>query len=236
MLLFSMYYSRQEQPLRLGMWIGSAGLGYVIAGIASFGIGHIKGSLVSWRLMFIFWGAITVVWGVFLLFALPGSPTTAKFLSDDEKTAVLDRIKDNGTGLENRKFKKDQFVEAMLDLKTWLLFLFAVTSNSPNGGLTTVSSLSMICNERSQSNAISVSRSHYSRPRLLDSRNHIDPDAIRRSSSCGLCLCLVSGRWAKDACSKNPPIADSPIATWHHPSKTPDSQPCSCVWSHSSSA
>jgi MFS transporter, ACS family, allantoate permease len=33
MLLFSQYYSRKEQPLRMGIWIGSAGLGYVIAGI-----------------------------------------------------------------------------------------------------------------------------------------------------------------------------------------------------------
>jgi ACS family allantoate permease-like MFS transporter len=30
-----------------------------------------------------------------------------------------------------------QFVEAMTDLKTWLLFIFAVASNAPNGGLTT---------------------------------------------------------------------------------------------------
>ena len=138
MIIFSMYYKRQEQPFRMGIWIGSAGMGYVIAGIASFGIGHIQGSLVSWRLMFIFWGSVTVAWGIFLLWALPGSPVSASFLTEEEKTAVLDRIKDNGTGLENRKFKKDQFREAMVDLKTWLLFFFAVASNSPNGGLTTV--------------------------------------------------------------------------------------------------
>lgn len=29
-------------------------------------------------------------------------------------------------------------MEAMLDMKTWLLFLFALTSNSPNGELTSV--------------------------------------------------------------------------------------------------
>ena len=32
----------------------------------------------------------------------------------------------------------DQFIEAMLDSKTWLLFTFAVSSNCPNGGLTNV--------------------------------------------------------------------------------------------------
>ncbi|CAK4033220.1 major facilitator superfamily transporter [Lecanosticta acicola] len=97
MLIFSMWYRRIEQPLRLGIWVGSAGIGYVTAGIASFGIDHIGGSLVSWRYIFIIWGAITGAWGF--------------------------------------------FAEALLDPKTWLLFVFAVTSNAPNGGLTNFQSL-----------------------------------------------------------------------------------------------
>jgi MFS transporter, ACS family, allantoate permease len=66
------YYSREEQPLRMGIWIGSAGLGYMISGVASFGIGHIQISLDSWRWIFIIWGAITTVWGTFLFISYPG--------------------------------------------------------------------------------------------------------------------------------------------------------------------
>lgn len=132
------YLAFQQKPSKLTS-IGSAGLGYVIAGIASFGIGHIKGSLASWRLLFLIWGAITTAWGVLLCFTLPGSPLRAKFLSEKERAAVVGRVKGNGTGIENKHFKWSQFIEAMLDLKTWLLFLFAVTSNSPNGGLSAVS-------------------------------------------------------------------------------------------------
>lgn len=135
MLLFSMYYTRSEQPLRMGIWIGSAGFGYVIAGIASFGIGRIQSSLAAWRLMFIIWGSITAAWGLILWLTPPDAPTRAKFLTEKQRALVVGRVKDNGTGIENRKFKMKQFMEAMLDLKTWLLFLFAVTSNSPNGGL-----------------------------------------------------------------------------------------------------
>lgn len=138
MLLFSMYYSREEQPFRMGIWIGSAGLGYVIAGISSFGIGHIASAIASWRLLYIVWGSVTVAWGIVLVFFLPGSPLTTNFLSENERGIVVSRIKSNGTGVENKKFKWSQFREAVLDLKTWLLFLFAVTSNSPNGGLTSV--------------------------------------------------------------------------------------------------
>ncbi|KAH8901569.1 major facilitator superfamily transporter [Thozetella sp. PMI_491] len=141
MLLFSMYYTREEQPLRMGIWIGSAGLGYVIAGISSFGIGHIVSSIESWRLIFLIWGAITTAWGIVILLLLPGSPLTAKFLTEAERVLAVNRVKVNNTGIENRHFKMKQFWEAMLDAKTWLLFLFAVTSNSPNGGLTTFQGL-----------------------------------------------------------------------------------------------
>ncbi|KAF2163960.1 hypothetical protein M409DRAFT_68203 [Zasmidium cellare ATCC 36951] len=133
MLLFSRWYRRIEQPLRIGIW--------VLAGIASFGIGHIGGALPSWRYIFLIWGAITTLWGIVILFFLPDSPVKAKFLSEDERKAAIDRIKENETGIENKHWKKDQFIEAMLDVKTWLLFVFAVTSNAPNGGLTNFQSL-----------------------------------------------------------------------------------------------
>lgn len=123
----------------MGIWVGSAGLGYIISGITSFGIGHIEGSLASWRIIFLIWGAITTAWGVLLAFLLPGSPLKTKFLTEHERALAINRVKTNNTGIENKTFKMKQFVEALLDLKTWLLFLFAVASNSPNGGLTTVS-------------------------------------------------------------------------------------------------
>ncbi|KAL1631809.1 hypothetical protein SLS56_004330 [Neofusicoccum ribis] len=158
MIIFSMWYKRIEQPLRMGIWIGSAGIGYVIAGIASFGIGHIHGVVSSWRTMFLIWGGVTTAWGVILWFTLPGSPVNAGFLTEDERKGVIDRIKTNGTGIESKIFKWNQvspsvlfppgsqlttikFKEAILDIKTWLLFIFAVTSNSPNGGLTTFQGL-----------------------------------------------------------------------------------------------
>lgn len=132
MVMFSIWYTRMEQPLRLGIWIGCAGLGYVVAGITSFGIGHIHGDLSSWRYTFLIWGCITIAWGVVVLLFLPDSPATAKFLSEDEKIGVIERVKANGTGLEGKTFKMSQMWETLTDTKTWLLFIFAVSSNAPN--------------------------------------------------------------------------------------------------------
>lgn len=198
MLLFSMYYERDEQPLRMGIWIGSAGLGYVIAGISSFGIGHITATVASWRLLYIIWGSITTAWGIILVIFLPGSPLETKFLNDDERSLVVNRIKGNGTGLENKNFKWTQFMEAMMDLKTWLLFLFAVTSNSPNGGLTSVGEA--ILHKKKKRRLLTryvVSRVDHQRHGVFDSQNNSSPNAIRGCSILHLPFCLVGV-----ACSK----------------------------------
>jgi len=50
--------------------------------------------------MFLIWGGITTACGI-LLFFLPGNPLSAT-LTADEKKGVVDWIKENGTGMENR--------------------------------------------------------------------------------------------------------------------------------------
>lgn len=72
---------------------------------------------------------------------LPDSPVAAKFLNDREKAIIIDRIRDDQTGVENKKWKKSQFVEVLLDPKTWLLFFFNIFVAVPNGGLTNFSPL-----------------------------------------------------------------------------------------------
>ncbi|PVH76136.1 major facilitator superfamily transporter [Cadophora sp. DSE1049] len=139
MMIFSLWYKRNQQPFRMGIWIGSAGVAYVMAGITSFGLGHINGSLDAWKYNFLFWGAITTAWGVVLWFFLPGSPVTSTFLTQKEKQSAIDRVLTNGTGIESKNWNWDQVT--LLDAKTWLLFIFALTSNCPNGGLTTFQGL-----------------------------------------------------------------------------------------------
>ncbi|KAL1311495.1 hypothetical protein AAFC00_001618 [Neodothiora populina] len=141
MAIFGMWYTRKEQPFRMGLWIGSAGTAYILAGITSFGLGHIQGFLDAWQYNFLVWGAITLVWGVVLWYLLPGSPAIATFLTEEERRSAVARTKSNGTGLESRVWDWHQVWEAVFDIKTWLLFVFALTSNCPNGGLTTFQGL-----------------------------------------------------------------------------------------------
>jgi hypothetical protein len=96
-------------------------------------------------------GGITVIFGgiVFLLF--PDSPVHASFLTYEERAQAILRIKENHSGIEQKTFKRYQyvdplprnfinnytnngrFIEAIQDPKTWIFFLHAWSQEMANG-------------------------------------------------------------------------------------------------------
>ncbi|RDW69887.1 hypothetical protein BP5796_08284 [Coleophoma crateriformis] len=108
MVIFGMFYTRAEQPFRMGIWIGFGGVAYILGGIISYGIGHIQSALSTWKILYLIYGSITICWGVFLWVWIPDSPLSARFLTEEERKAVVLRIAENGTGLENKHWKKAQ--------------------------------------------------------------------------------------------------------------------------------
>jgi MFS transporter, ACS family, allantoate permease len=116
-------------------------LSSVFSGLVSYGIGHTNTALHPWRLLFLVLGAFSVLWAVVLFIFLPDSPVKCWYLSDREKYVCLERVKDNNTGMEDKTIKWYQVRECLLDPKTWLLALFSLAQNIPNGGLITFSAL-----------------------------------------------------------------------------------------------
>src|SRR2546429_2084493 len=53
---------------------------------------------------------------------LPDSPVTAKGLSTQEKRIMVDRLRANQTGVENKHLKPYQVKEAFMDYKLYLFF------------------------------------------------------------------------------------------------------------------
>jgi MFS family permease len=53
MLITSMWYTRREQPIRIGLWYTANGFGIALGGLLGYGIGHIRGALPSWRYEFV---------------------------------------------------------------------------------------------------------------------------------------------------------------------------------------
>ena len=135
MLITCMWYTRKEQPLKIGIWYLANGFGIALGGLLGYAIGHIRGHLASWRYEFIIIGALCCCWGIVIGILMPDSPVTAKFLTRSEKRMAVERLKSNQTGIENKHLKPYQVLEAATDIKTYLLFFLGVVGNIPNGGI-----------------------------------------------------------------------------------------------------
>ncbi|KAI5900471.1 MFS general substrate transporter [Schizophyllum commune H4-8] len=133
MIVTSMFYTREEQTLRVGYWFLMNGTAQIISGFIAFGSLHIQThGFAPWQWLMIITGIITLITAVSFWFLFPDSPTTAWFLTQQERANAVLRIKDNQTGVENKHFKKEQLIEALTDPKTWLFALLAAMNNIPN--------------------------------------------------------------------------------------------------------
>lgn len=133
LIVSSMFYTRKEQTARVGYWFLMNGTAQIISGFISFGSLHIHTTRFEpWQWLMIITGTLTLFTGITFFFLFPDSPTNAWFLTEDERAKAIRRIKENQTGVENKRFKKEQMIEALTDPKTWLFALFSAFGNIPN--------------------------------------------------------------------------------------------------------
>jgi hypothetical protein len=102
----------------------------------SFGFQHYESdAFTSWQILFLVVGLITISVGLSVLWFLPDSPMRCTFLTRDEKMWTIERLRANQTGIENKTVKPEQILECFTDPQTWLLSLTMISSNVPNGAV-----------------------------------------------------------------------------------------------------
>ncbi|KAI0807659.1 MFS general substrate transporter [Fomes fomentarius] len=133
MIVTSMFYTRQEQTQRVGYWFLMNGAAIIMLGLVAYGTLHIHHDVLeAWQWLMIITGIITLVVAVLFWFFFPDSPANAWFLTAEERVVAVERIKVNQAGVENKHFKKEQFIECLKDPKTWFFFFFSAISNVTN--------------------------------------------------------------------------------------------------------
>ncbi|PBK69556.1 MFS general substrate transporter [Armillaria solidipes] len=133
----SMWYTRDEIPVKTGAWFAGNSFGGLVASLAAYGIGRIEEPLSPWQWLFIIFGLATGLWGVVILFILPDSIESCGFLNEEEKKYAQDRVVLAGTGKaskETSQWKRDQVFECFLDPKTWFFFAISICTQIPNSG------------------------------------------------------------------------------------------------------
>ncbi|KAJ5558641.1 hypothetical protein N7461_002613 [Penicillium sp. DV-2018c] len=140
-LMTGMWYTSEEQPLRLEAWYCTNGIATMFGGLIGYAVGHITTGLPRWMYVFLIFGAVSASVGIAALIFLPDLPSTAKFLNERERAIAVERVAINRQGVKTRQFKWYQVRQAAEDPKTWLLFIMAVGAQVPNSALTSFTSI-----------------------------------------------------------------------------------------------
>ncbi|KAM3470122.1 hypothetical protein MY5147_006605 [Beauveria neobassiana] len=134
LLILSMFFTYQEQAVIMPIMWSIGNSSPITSGLLSYGALHIHTShFASWQWLMFLCGVVTVVFGIFVYLMLPDSPLYAHFLTSEERAQAILRIKSNHSGIEQKHFKREQFIEAIKDPKTWLFTGHALTQEMANG-------------------------------------------------------------------------------------------------------
>ncbi|KAL4798008.1 major facilitator superfamily domain-containing protein [Aspergillus venezuelensis] len=142
-LSIGMFYKREEQPARQAAWFIGNGISNLISGLIAYGIGNVEiTSITNWQLLFLILGTITVVLSFAIYFVIPSRPQKAIFLTKHERAIAMQRVLKNKTGVNDTgRWRWDQAWMTLKDPQTWFLFLYSVSTNLCNGGITSFSGL-----------------------------------------------------------------------------------------------
>ncbi|KAG1772285.1 major facilitator superfamily domain-containing protein [Suillus occidentalis] len=105
--VFSVYYLRRERSWRVAIFFGGAALAGAFGGIFAYCIGLMNGvgGRRGWQWIFILEGILTVVISLIAYFIVPTWSHEAKFLSETEKTRLLDRLRADSDAGTDQVFK-----------------------------------------------------------------------------------------------------------------------------------
>ncbi|KAH8596305.1 major facilitator superfamily domain-containing protein [Bisporella sp. PMI_857] len=135
-IMTSMWYTKREQAVLTSLWFCMTGVQLMVGGIIAWGASHYVGhTIYSWQLLFLVLGILTCVWGLFIGWWLPDSPMKAKCFSEDQKRLMIERVRANETGIQNKTYKRYQMVEAVKDPVIWCYVMLQITSTLVIGGL-----------------------------------------------------------------------------------------------------
>lgn len=133
-LIVSMWYKQNERASRIGwFYAGNLSTSLVGGGVA-YGVTFFQGAIQPWKLLYLILGALAILNGVLVLLFLPDSPVTARFLSEEERVAALERVRLDQAGTHNKHIKRYQIVETFRDIRTWIMFIIIMCIGVPNGG------------------------------------------------------------------------------------------------------
>lgn len=145
LIMSSIWYKRSEQAQVVTYWYMMNGAQQMVGGLLAYAFSQIKhpslppydgtAKIRSWQAIFITYGCFSFIWGLFVLWWLPDSPMRAKCFSEEDKKLMVERVRSNQTGLQNKVFRSYQLKEALTDPQTYCYMLIQICTTLPTSGL-----------------------------------------------------------------------------------------------------
>lgn len=156
--LLSFFYRRHELGLRCGLFLSAAPLANTFAGALAYGITSGHATLANWRVLFLVEGIPVCAAAILAWFFVPDSPSTAKFLTEEEKEVARARgLQQAGDADREGKVQWRELAMTLLDAKAWLTAV-----GGPSRAKIKTSLISICCVFSSCTSA-ATSASHHSR-------------------------------------------------------------------------
>jgi len=123
----TLWYRRHECGLRMAIFFSAATLAGAFGGLLARVISNMNntGGRPGWAWIFILEGLVTIVIACFAKFLINDSPETAKFLTEEERTEVKARLKEDRTALADEYATKYVF-DALKDWKIYVHMLITI--------------------------------------------------------------------------------------------------------------
>ncbi|KAH0838727.1 MFS general substrate transporter [Lanmaoa asiatica] len=130
----TLWYPRHMLQYRIGLFFGAATVAGAFSGLLAFAIGYMGGigHLEGWSWIFILEGLVTVVVGVIAFFVIVDFPSTATFLTPDERAYLIWRKKyDNSVVGEAEHFALRHVISPFTDWQVYLHLLVYMSIIAP---------------------------------------------------------------------------------------------------------
>jgi MFS family permease len=129
----SMFFTKEEhatlQPIFFSCCLGSP----IPAGFIAYGLLHTHSHVLPWKLFMITTATMTLPLSVYCWFLYPNNPSEARFLTLSEKVWTIQRVyQANRASIEQKTFKKEQFLETLRDPISWLFAIQCFTNQIAN--------------------------------------------------------------------------------------------------------
>ncbi|RFU35338.1 hypothetical protein B7463_g927, partial [Scytalidium lignicola] len=136
----SFWYNTKRLPLRIAFFFGAGMFSGTISGLLAYAIGFMNGAggLAGWRWIFILEGIPAILCSIVTFFLLPNYPQTEKFLTSEEKDAILSDLPAQAPSMKAKTLNWNQVKELFRDPTLVPFLLIWILHGIGGSGLTYV--------------------------------------------------------------------------------------------------